>query len=131
MGAPQDRESVEWHELSYEDVPCCTICGRPYVRGQYYCEHCGTVVGNLTPYIPYVNIPFNYGPFRDMWRGLIGAEKMSLGKRIVSAVVIGTNSFGIFVLAGLPFAILDWVRRKRRRQCENLPPDTSDPDTQM
>ena len=60
-----------------EGIPLCTLCARPYLLGQYYCEYCGEAVGNLTPYIPYVNIPFNYRPFREIWRRLTHPEGRS------------------------------------------------------
>ena len=100
---PQDDGGMV--PASDDGVPCCTGCGRPYVRGQYYCDHCGTAVGNLTPYIPYVNIPFNYGPFRDMWKGLIGTVGMPLWKRAVSAVLILATALIPVSVTGLPFVI--------------------------
>lgn len=60
-GEPAD-EHVVMLEVG-EGSPCCTGCGRPYVKGMNYCDHCGTAVGRYTPYIPYVNIRHNYSPF--------------------------------------------------------------------
>ena len=45
-----------------EGTPLCTTCGRPVEGDGYYCPHCGGAVRNVTPYVPYVNIPFNYAP---------------------------------------------------------------------
>jgi hypothetical protein len=49
-------------------TPLCTGCGRPVEPGRYYCGHCGAATINVTPYVPYVNIPFNYGPFGGIWK---------------------------------------------------------------
>jgi len=72
MGEPEEEtELVRFQGVwTGEGTPLCTRCGRPYLVGQYYCEHCGEAVGNVTPYVPYVNIPFNYRPFGEIWRRL-------------------------------------------------------------
>ena len=94
-----------------EGTAVCTGCGRPVRRGQYYCEHCGTAVSNLTPYIPYVNIPFNYGPFNNIWKG--AKESGVTGwRRVLLYVLMGVLFAPLFVIA-VPFIIAEWVRTRK------------------
>lgn len=78
MGELEETTLVQFQGVwTGEGTPLCTLCGRPYLLGQYYCQHCGEAVGNLTPYVPYVNIPFNYRPFAEIWRRLTRPEGRS------------------------------------------------------
>jgi len=97
-----------------EGIPCCTNCGRPYVKGQYYCQHCGTAVGNITPYVPYVNIPFNWGPFTDFWGILKGRKDASPGMYVL-CLVVGLVLLPTLIIA-LPFLLIELFRNRKRRQ---------------
>jgi len=51
-----------------QEQPVCLKCLHPFSQGTHYCEKCGDAVGQLTPYIPFVNIRFNYSVFGNMWK---------------------------------------------------------------
>ena len=116
---PREPEDEELEYLWHGDVPCCTGCGRPYRPGQYYCEHCGAGVGQRTPYVVYVNIPFNYGPFVRVWRGLKGSEPAGLGRKILYLILLTLVS-QVLLLIGLPFLVAGW-RKKRKARREEPP----------
>ena len=52
------------------EQPLCSRCLTPYDPLQHYCEECGEAVGLFTPYIPFVNIRFNYSIFGRLWQTL-------------------------------------------------------------
>lgn len=114
MTVTGDAENAEAGAAPEEGVPCCTGCARPYVRGQYYCTHCGTGVGNITPYVPYVNIRFNYGPFAGIWQGLKGDGEIGYGRWIVYVVIV--LLVWPIVLIALPFMLAEWLRAGRARK---------------
>jgi hypothetical protein len=112
MTEPDERETGPPAEYDPEGTPCCTGCGRPYVKGQYYCQHCGTAVGNITPYVPYVNIPFNFGPFVDVWKVIKGEREVSVGK-YVGHLLLAAAMFPLILLVGVPFVIARWIAGDR------------------
>jgi hypothetical protein len=50
------------------EQPVCLKCLHPFSQGTHYCNKCGDAVGQLTPYIPFVNISYNYSVFGNMWK---------------------------------------------------------------
>ena len=84
-----------------EEVAHCPQCLTPFEEGQYYCSGCGYGVGNLTPYIAFVNLPFYCRFFRDAWRMVWFNPLVSIAKRIVCLVLIGL--FEPIMFLGLPF----------------------------
>lgn len=55
-----NRESPADEE---REIPLCVRCLHPIPEGVYYCPHCGHVANTLTPYLPFINIPF----YADFW----------------------------------------------------------------
>jgi hypothetical protein len=51
-----------------EETPLCLRCMRPVDPSTYYCPHCGEATGQLTPYIPFVNIAWKTRIWGQMWR---------------------------------------------------------------
>lgn len=73
MGYAQQRRG--WADAGRDDTgprPVCLHCLMPFDPFDHYCRHCGEAVGRLTPYIPYVNIRFNYGIFGRLWKAVWG-----------------------------------------------------------
>lgn len=54
-GELQDNTSVSGEE---DAAPLCVRCLQPISGNPYYCPHCGHVANTLTPYLPYIEIPF-------------------------------------------------------------------------
>lgn len=107
---PSTTESGE-NSTSRSDepaVPVCLKCLTPYDPLQHYCGHCGEAVGLLTPYIPFVNIAFNYSIFRTMWRQIWFERSTGIGKRLVYLLLIIV--IAPIMLIGIPFALISKLR---------------------
>ncbi len=84
---PWDSE-ISRDELQAMDTPVCVNCLTP-VRdaNQHYCPKCGSVTGEFTRYIPFVNIRFNYSSLGTLWRK-VRAKETSLAGRVTAAILI-------------------------------------------
>lgn len=61
-------EGQETDEDEDEGTPVCIKCLRPVDSpSQHYCPTCGNVTGAYTPYIPFLNIPFNCSIYATLW----------------------------------------------------------------
>jgi hypothetical protein len=100
------------HSVSESDsVPVCLRCLTPHEPLQHYCDKCGEAVGTLTPYVPFVNIRFNYSIFGTMWRRMWYVEGVPIGWKIFYGVLI--LLFVPIMLIGLPFVICAKVKQRR------------------
>ncbi len=73
----ENENSVRTGQDQDEEIPICPHCFTPYHETEHYCKECGEAVGQFTPYVPFVNIPFNYAIFRKIWRKL--CMRMDIG----------------------------------------------------
>src|SRR5262245_56313242 len=77
MNLPEDSNpDLEFEKFSLADaerevwedaIPVCNRCLTPVDPLQHYCHVCFNAVGQLTPYIPFVNIPYNYSFYDILW----------------------------------------------------------------
>jgi len=51
-----------------DETQVCARCMRLVSASTYYCPHCGNAVNTLTPYLPFVNIPFYANFCGALWR---------------------------------------------------------------
>ena len=95
-------------------TPVCLGCLTPFDRLQHYCGHCGTVVGQFTPYIPYLNSPFNYSLYDRMWTRLWYPQGESVARRkvyVIMLIVLAFVHIPVWILLlGIP--LWWWYRRK-------------------
>lgn len=96
---------------SSEGVPLCLRCLAPHSPHEYYCKHCGAAVGQFTPYIPFVDIPFYANFYGRLWKRVWHERGVPVLSRAFSLWLIGL--LAPVMLVGLPFVILE--RRRRRR----------------
>jgi hypothetical protein len=97
--------------------PLCPGCLEPIDPLNYYCPKCGHASGQLTPYIPFVNIRFNYSIFGRLWHKL-WYEKTSLPMKIISAAMIVV--FVPIMLIGLPFVLWEkFSSRKKQNESDH------------
>lgn len=61
------------------ETPLCLRCMRPVDPLGYYCPHCGEATGQLTPYIPFVNIGWQTRIWGQMWRQAWSPEVSTAG----------------------------------------------------
>ena len=88
-------------------TPLCPKCLAPIEPGNYYCPHCDEATGRFTPYIPFVNIRYNYSIFGRLWRK-VWYEKASLPMKAFSLFLI---VFCVpIMLVGLPFVLWDKLK---------------------
>ncbi len=102
------------------ETPVCWRCMRPCDPGSYYCPHCGSTdpVNSLTPYMPFVNIPFNYSIFGEMWRGGTGQRPMQTWKRIFCWFIL-LLCVPFFLVIAVPLYLIGLVQSPRLRNVLN------------
>ena len=95
-----------------EGQPLCPSCLEPVNPIDYYCPKCGAATGQLTPYIPFVNIRFNYSIYGRLWQK-VWYEKTGLLMKIFSLALIVL--FVPVMLVGLPFVAWDKLKVKNSK----------------
>ena len=101
--------SLPTSEFDIEGEPICTACCVPVDPHEYYCPNCGETSGMYTPYIPYVNIWFQYQFFGRVWQQAWGPDGGSLPRRLMLLFFIGLFA-GPMILIGLPFQVMKLFR---------------------
>lgn len=96
---------------SNQEVPVCLKCLTPYSPLQHYCQKCGETVGQLSPYIPYVNIPFNFSIFGTMWRRTWLERGVPTRWKVFYILMIIVCA--PVMIAGLPFVLIAKLRRRK------------------
>ncbi|HLB73564.1 MAG TPA: hypothetical protein VJJ98_06065 [Sedimentisphaerales bacterium] len=78
----EDRpaERIDDEFIPDDALPLCAKCLKPCNPLQYYCDNCASndAINPLTPYIPFVNIPFNYSVYCTMWRRIWNGNETSI-----------------------------------------------------
>jgi hypothetical protein len=79
-----------YYEEQEEDkeTPLCIHCMSEVSRNSYYCKKCGMDSGQLTPYIPFVNIRFLAQFYVVMWRIATGKTKGSWIIRLLCMLIL-------------------------------------------
>ena len=67
MGS-ENTEAKDIVEEQGQPTPVCIKCMKPVDPLLYYCPHCGEASGQLTQYIPFVNIRWQATVWGRMWR---------------------------------------------------------------
>lgn len=70
--------------------PVCIGCMRPVDPLNYYCPYCGEASGQLTPYIPFVNIRWAVTVWGRMWRQ-IWSRDISIPGRLFRFIMVIWN----------------------------------------
>jgi hypothetical protein len=86
-------------------MPLCLHCLEPYEPlVQHYCPKCGNAVGQLTPNIPFVNIPFEFEFWGRLWKAVWSPRQ---GRYIfrVMALVLFVSFFWPILLVGMPLIL--------------------------
>ena len=89
MGA----ENIEEREIVEEEgkgTPICIKCMKPIDPLDYYCPHCGEASGQLTPYIPFINIRWQANIWGRVWRQ-VWSRDVSIPGRLFRFIMIILN----------------------------------------
>jgi hypothetical protein len=106
-------EEAVWSD---DAVPLCWGCLTPVDPRQHYCHRCGTAVGQLTPNLAFVNIPFAVSLIDRLWTRLWFPRWESPARRVFYLLVllmIGLSmmgGWGLILLLSTPF----WWHFRRR-----------------
>ncbi len=89
-------------EISKDEVDAlkdeiCLKCGSEVKGGQYYCPKCNNATGKYVPYLPFVNIQFNYSMHQNLWRKLKSQDVSFIYKAIIILFIILTAPIMIAV----------------------------------
>ena len=88
-------------ESQSPEVPVCLGCLTPYDPLEHYCSNCGTVVGQFTPYLPFVSIPFSYSIFERLWARIWSGDAVPLVHKLLYWALIVW--WAPVLLVGIPF----------------------------
>jgi hypothetical protein len=90
--------------------PVCPNCFQPCNPLRNYCENCGSndAINPLAPYLPFVNIRFNYGGFVKMWRGIRRRDVPVLRKWLYLFMIIVFAP--VVLVIGLPFFLTGGIK---------------------
>jgi predicted amidophosphoribosyltransferase len=82
-----ENVNTQESQRQQEETPLCLRCLRPADPLTYYCPHCGEATGQLTPYIPFVNIAWQTRIWGRMWRQ-VWSRKVSVPGRLFRLFLI-------------------------------------------
>jgi hypothetical protein len=110
LAEDDQQEEPEEVDMS-EATPVCPNCLEPIDPLDHYCKNCGEASGTFTPYIPYVNIHYNFSIFSRMWQHVWYEENVWWVGRIFNFLLIllvGIAYVPVMLLVfivGLPFTL--------------------------
>jgi ribosomal protein L40E len=99
---PWEKE-ISKDEVDKLNREICLKCGAEVKPGQYYCPKCSHATGKYVPYLPFVNIRFNYSIHGTLWAQLKSKEHNALYKIAVIIFIICTAPV---MIAGYIFLFL-------------------------
>jgi hypothetical protein len=111
-------------DKSGDGTPVCLRCFRPVNPLANYCPHCGEATGQLTHYIPFVNIPWQTRVWGQVWRQ-IWSRDISLPGRAFRLFMVVWNV--PIMLIGLLFRPRQEIKQEQPqndaglKQQENIP----------
>jgi len=112
-----ESENAEREQMTEEsqETPVCSRCFQPVDPRAYYCPYCGQATGQLTPYIPFVNIPWQAGIWGQAWRQ-VWSRDISVAGRLFRLFMIVWN---------VPILLIGLIPQLRHKPKEQRPPDDS------
>ena len=97
--------------LDKDSLPLCLNCLKPCEPRQYYCPNCSSndTINPLSPYMPFVNIRFNYGFYGRMWRTIWYRSDASILLR-VSCLLLTFLFAPLLIFVGLPLFLVNRIK---------------------
>ncbi len=99
------EEEVGTADWVFDDdaTPVCSHCFETVSPLDHYCQHCGEAVGQWTPYIPWVLIPYWARFFERLCLRLRFLRDGSMPRRLAYLALVGFFAFVmIFVVPPMP-----------------------------
>jgi hypothetical protein len=106
-GIEEQGDSDKWEK----EIPLCLKCARPVDPLSHYCPHCGETTGQLTPYIPFVNLRMQINFWVQMWHQ-VWSGKVSFAGRCFRLFMVIWN-VPIMLLALIPML---WEKSKNKNR---------------
>lgn len=123
---PDPRQTPDAPTLDDAAVPLCIGCLEPVAPLTHYCGKCGECVGQLSPYIPFVNIPYYARFFGKLWKRVWRTPGISIPRRVfyfVTSVVLEPLTLLCFLSPVLNWqAVHDFMQPEERRRRLGLCP---------
>ena len=94
-----------------KEIPLCLKCARPVDPLSHYCPHCGEATGQLTPYIPFVNLRMQINFYAQMWHQVWSGKVSFLGCSFRLLMII--LFVPVMLLALIPML---WEKLKSRKR---------------
>ncbi len=106
----EDRaaERIEDDFIPDDALPLCAKCLKPCTPLQYYCDKCGSydAINPLTPYIAFVNVPFNYGIYCTMLRKMLYSKETRILTKLFYLFLTALRVGGVIVIFVLPIFLV-------------------------
>ena len=104
-----DIEKQSEFSEKQKEIPLCLRCARPVDPMSHYCPNCGEATGQMTPYIPFVNLRMQVNFWVQSWHQMFSHEISFAGRclRLLMIILL----FPIMLLA-VPFMLWEKFRRK-------------------
>jgi len=106
----EEAEQLDDDFIPNDAQPLCPRCLRPSHPLQHYCGNCDSnaVINPLTPYMPFLNIRFNYGGFCIMWRKIWYEKDKSTICRLFYLFMIIMFA-PVILIVGLPLLLIGQI----------------------
>lgn len=108
----EEAEQLDDDFIPNDAQPLCPRCLRPSHPLQHYCGNCDSnaVINPLTPYMPFLNIRFNYGGFCIMWRKIWYEKDKSTICRLFYLFMIIIFA-PLILIVGLPVLLIGQITK--------------------
>jgi ribosomal protein L40E len=114
------EDEISKEEVDKLDREICLKCGAEVKPGQYYCSKCNHATGKYVPYLPFVNIRFNYSMHSTLWSHLKSKDHNIFYKLIVIFFILCTAPIMIigylFILPGKLFGFFKHSDENDKKQ---------------
>ena len=102
------EDKISKDEVDKLEKEICLKCGHEVKIGQYYCPKCNNATGKYVPYLPFINIPFNYSMHQELWRKLKSKDVNFIYKIFIILFIILTAP--IMIAVYLIYALIKGVK---------------------
>ncbi len=116
-GQNKEAEKLDDDFIPDDARPLCPKCLKRCHPLQHYCDGCDSndAINPLTPYMPFLNIRFNYGIFLTMWRKIFLDKNTPTISRLFFLFMI-TMFVPVFWVIGLPLFLIYKIPETKLRR---------------